>query len=74
MASIATGGLAALYWQSIGHFGGQGAEWALATQEFLGERIASLDAVLIAFPLSVLALVVVSLLSAPPSEEQANAI
>lgn len=74
VASIATGGLAALYWQSIGHFGGQGAEWALATQEFFGERIASLDAVLIAFPLSVLALVVFSLLSAPPSEEQANAI
>ena len=75
VASISVGALVALFWETVGFMVGREAPWAISTQEWLdGIGIGGLDAVLVAFPLSVLALVGVSLLTEPPSEEQANAI
>jgi len=75
VASITVGALVALFWETVGFMGAREAAWALSTQDLLDKiGIGGLEAVLVAFPLSVLALVVVSLLSAPPSAEQANAI
>lgn len=72
VASIVVGAVVALFWETIKFLQGQGAAWAQSAVETLHAN--ELEAVLVAFPLSVIALVGVSLATAPPPAEKANAI
>ncbi len=71
-ASIVVGGVVALLWEASATLAGGDHAWADWMVETFG--IGGYEPVLVAFPLSVLALVGVSLISPPPSEEQVSAI
>ncbi|MFT4539157.1 MAG: SSS family solute:Na+ symporter [Planctomycetota bacterium] len=71
-ASIITGGGVAVLWECSKTFAADGVGWATWMVDTFG--IGSYEHVLAALPLSVIALVGVSLIGKPPTAEQANAI
>ena len=74
VASIVVGAAVALFWKTVAFLAApdRGVGWAQSAYESL--HVGELEAVLVAFPLSVLALVGVSLATAPPPPEKATAI
>ncbi|MFT7678280.1 MAG: SSS family solute:Na+ symporter [Planctomycetota bacterium] len=78
VASIVTGGCVALLWESVGHFRGGEMQWADSLSELLTiggvDLVGDVKAVLVAFPLAVAALVLVSLATKPPTDTQSTSI
>lgn len=78
VASIFTGGGVALLWDSVNFFRARDAGWAEGVADALTvgglDVIGEIDAVMVAFPLSVIALVVVSLGTGAPTQEQSRSI
>ncbi len=72
VASIVTGALVALAWESLGLLADGTRPWADDLAASLG--VGTLEAVLVAAPLSVLALVAVSFATPAPAAEQVNSI
>ena len=74
VASIVVGAAVALVWETLGFLAGSEAPPAWAQSAYDALRVGDFEAVLVAFPLSVFALVAVSLLTPAPSEERVRAV
>lgn len=72
VASILAGAVFALAWEAIGFLGNEEVGWAVGLSRTL--NIGTVDAVIVAAPLSFLALVAVSLATPPPEEAQVRSI